>query len=79
MAPALPVENFGTFPFRGQLSGRCLPVVSICGTEIKAQGRVENSIRVGSSGRSYFEPKCYESISQSAGRSSCRLRKVMWE
>jgi hypothetical protein len=27
---------------------------SICGTEIKAQGRVENSIRVGSAGRSYF-------------------------
>ena len=53
--------------------------LSICGTEIKAQGRVENSIRVGSAGRSYFEPKCYESISQSAGRSSCRPRKVMWE
>ena len=25
MAPALPVENFGTFPFRGQLSGKPLP------------------------------------------------------
>ena len=34
--------------------------LSICGTEIKAQGRVENSIRVGSAGRSYFEPRCYE-------------------
>ena len=31
--------------------------LSICGTEIKAQGRVENSIRVGSVGRSYFEPR----------------------
>jgi hypothetical protein len=25
MAPALPVGNFGTFPFRGQLSGKPLP------------------------------------------------------
>jgi hypothetical protein len=29
--------------------------LSVCGTEIRAQGRVENSIRVGSVGRGYFE------------------------
>jgi hypothetical protein len=31
--------------------------LSICGTEIRAQGRVENSIRVGSVGRGYFETR----------------------
>jgi hypothetical protein len=29
----------------------------MCGTEIKAQGRLENSIRVGSVDRSYFEAR----------------------
>ena len=33
MAPALPVGNFGTFPFRGQLSGKPLPA-STCVTVV---------------------------------------------
>jgi hypothetical protein len=43
---------------------------SICGTEIKAQGRVENSIRVGSVGRSYFETRWPQFVPPA---------KVMWQ
>jgi DDE superfamily endonuclease len=34
--------NFVMLPFRGQGSGKSLPVPCICGTEIKAQGCAEN-------------------------------------
>jgi hypothetical protein len=72
MAAALPVGNFGTYPFRGQLSGKppACQYHSICGTEIKAQGRVENSIRVGSVGRSYFETRWPQFVPPA---------KVMWQ
>jgi hypothetical protein len=43
---------------------------SICGTEIKAQGRVENSIRVGSVGRSNFETRWPQFVPPA---------KVMWQ
>ena len=39
------------------LTSRCLQYLYICGTEIRAQGRVENSIRVGSVGPGYFETR----------------------
>jgi hypothetical protein len=55
MASALPVGNFGTFPF-SSLAAAC-QYLSICGTELKAQGHVENSIRVGSVSRGYFETR----------------------
>ena len=71
MAAALPVGNFGTYPFRGQLSGKPLPASTILSvvTEIKAQGRVENSIRIGSVGRSYFETRWPQFVPPA---------KVMW-
>jgi hypothetical protein len=53
MASALPVGNFGTFPF-SSLAAAC-QYLSICGTETRAQGRGENSIRVESVSRGYFE------------------------
>jgi hypothetical protein len=81
MAPALPVGNFGTFPFRGQLWGKSLPA-STCVTLVpkskhkdawKIQFALEVPVVVISG------PNAMESISQSAGRSACRPRKVMWE
>jgi len=55
MASALPV-GFGTS--RSALwQAAAFQYFSICGTEIRAQGRVENSIRVGSVGRGYFETR----------------------
>ena len=42
----------------------------------RARGKLNSRWKCRSS---YFEPKCYESISQSAGRSACHPRKVMWE
>ena len=53
MTSALPVGNFDTFPF-SSLAAAC-QYLSICGTELKAQGHVENSIRVESVSRGYFE------------------------
>jgi len=54
MAPALPV---GTVSWTALWQAAACHYLSICGTEIKAQGRLENSIRVGSAGRSNFELK----------------------
>jgi hypothetical protein len=59
MASALPVGNFGTLPFRGQLSGKPLPANTFLVVVPKSEhkGRLENSIRVGSVGRGYFETR----------------------
>jgi hypothetical protein len=77
----LAVGNFGTFPFRGQLSGKPLPASTFLsgGTEIKAQGRVENSIRVGSAGLVISSPNAMKVYRSPPGRSACHPRKVMWE
>ena len=49
MAPALPVGNFGTFPFRGQLSGKPLPASTFPSVvplrRIDAFGRIIHHVR----------------------------------
>jgi len=56
--PALPVGNFGTSRLWAALwQAAACHYLSSCGTEIRAQGRLENSIRVGSVGRGYFETR----------------------
>ena len=70
MAPALPIGNFGTFPFRGQLSGKPLPastsVTVVSKSKHKGAWKTQFALEVAVVVIS--KPKCYESISQSAGR-----------
>ena len=81
MAAALPVGTFGAFPFRGQLSGKPLPASTFLSVvpKSKHKGAWKTQFALEVPVVVIFEHKCYESISQSAGRSSCRPRKVMWE
>jgi hypothetical protein len=58
MASALPVGSSARSRSWAALwQAPACQYLSICGTELRAQGRVENSIRVGSVGRGYFETR----------------------
>jgi hypothetical protein len=59
MASALPVRNFGTFPFRGQLAGKPLPASTfLCVVpKSKHKGAWKTQFAFGSVDRSYFETR----------------------
>jgi hypothetical protein len=67
MASALPVGNFGTLPFRGQLSGKPLPantfLVVVPKSEHKGAWKTQFALEVSvvvisrPAGRSLFRPK----------------------
>jgi len=69
MAPALPVGNFGTFPFRGQLSGKPLPASTFLSVVPKSEHK-------GAWKTQFALEVSVVVISRPAGRSSCRPRKV---